>query len=363
MSKAQMLRGLVNQRLTAAAQEICGLFEGTIAEYEEELCSLKEENERHRKLLHAVFNPEVRLQRADVQQLLVVKEEVPSEQQVWSFSLDQVHPEPPLVKEDQEDPEPPHIKEEQEDPEPPHIKEEQDDPEPPHIKEEQEELWTSQEGEQLQGLEEAGLKFSFTPVKSEAEEETQSSQLHQRRTEPMEIEADGDDCGGPEPARNPDPDRPPDPDEETGDSSEPDTDDSVDWKKTREPQAGLNSLSNDDVSVSDSKCSSREKPFSCSICKTSFAHTSNLKRHMLTHTGEKPFSCSVCKRCFRERRTLKTHMLTHTGEKPFTCSVCKTSFAQRGTLKSHMLTHTGEKPFSCSVCKRCFTGRGTKDTC
>jgi len=64
MSKAQMLRGLVNQRLTAAAQEICGLFEGTIAEYEEELCSLKEENERHRKLLHAVFNPEVRLQRA-----------------------------------------------------------------------------------------------------------------------------------------------------------------------------------------------------------------------------------------------------------------------------------------------------------
>ncbi|XP_056281834.1 involucrin-like [Pseudoliparis swirei] len=258
MSKAQMLRGLVNRRLTAAAQEICGLFEGTIAEYEEELCSLKEENERHRKLLHAVFNPEVRLQRSDVQQLLVVKEEVPFEQQVWSFCLDQVHPEPTLVKEeqaDQENPEPPHIKEEQEDqensvpphikeeqedqdnPELPHIKEDQENPEPPHIKEVHEKLWTSQEGEQLQGLEEAGLKFSFTPVKSEAEEEAQSSQLHQRQTEPMEIEADGDDCGGPEPARNADPDRPPDPDEKIGDSSEPDTDDSVDWKKTREPQA------------------------------------------------------------------------------------------------------------------------------
>ncbi|XP_056286153.1 protein TsetseEP-like isoform X2 [Pseudoliparis swirei] len=241
MSKAQMLRGVVNQRLTAAAQEICGLFEGTIAEYEEELCSLKEENERHRKLLHAVFNPEVRLQRADVQQLLVVKEEVLSEQQVWISSLDQVHPEPPLVKEDQkeqENPEPPHIKEEQEDqenPEPPHIKEEQENPEPPHIKEQYEELWTGREGEQLQGLEEAGLKLSFTPVK--AEEEAQSSKLHQRQTEPMEIEADGDDCGGPEPARNADPDRPPDPDEKTGDSSEPDTDDSVDWKKTREPQS------------------------------------------------------------------------------------------------------------------------------
>ncbi|TNN22619.1 hypothetical protein EYF80_067267 [Liparis tanakae] len=64
MSKAQMLRGLVNQRLTAAAQEICGLFEGTMSEYEEELCSLKEENERQRRLLDAVFNPDVRLQRA-----------------------------------------------------------------------------------------------------------------------------------------------------------------------------------------------------------------------------------------------------------------------------------------------------------
>ncbi|TNN38812.1 hypothetical protein EYF80_051019 [Liparis tanakae] len=62
-----MLRRLVNQRLTAAAQEICGLLEGTMSEYEEELCSLKEENERHRRLLDAVFNPEVRLQRADTQ--------------------------------------------------------------------------------------------------------------------------------------------------------------------------------------------------------------------------------------------------------------------------------------------------------
>jgi len=64
MSKAQMLRGLVNQRLAAAAEEICGLFERTIAEYEEELSSSKEENERHPKLEEAVFNPEVRLQRA-----------------------------------------------------------------------------------------------------------------------------------------------------------------------------------------------------------------------------------------------------------------------------------------------------------
>lgn len=63
MSKVQKLRSLVNQRLTAAVEEIFGLFERTIAEYEEEVSRSKQENERQRKLLDAVFNPEVRLHR------------------------------------------------------------------------------------------------------------------------------------------------------------------------------------------------------------------------------------------------------------------------------------------------------------
>ncbi|XP_049923361.1 uncharacterized protein LOC126404276 isoform X24 [Epinephelus moara] len=219
MSKVQMLRSLVQQRLTAAAEEIFGLVERTIAEYEEELCRSKEENERQRKLLDAVFNPQLRLHRADVQQLLVVKEEVPPEQQEWSSSVDQ------------------------EDPEPPHIKEDQEDPEPPHIKEDQEELWVSQEGEQLQGLEEADIiNFLSTPVpvKSEDDEEKpQSSQLHQRHTEQMKTGADGEDCGGPEPARNSDPDTQiqPETHDKTGESSEPETDDSDEWKETRKYQS------------------------------------------------------------------------------------------------------------------------------
>ncbi|XP_038583830.1 uncharacterized protein LOC119909658 [Micropterus salmoides] len=152
---------------------------------------------------------------SDVQLLLESNEEVPSKQQKRSPSLNQEDP-----------PESRHIKEEwspsldQEDPpELPHIKEEwspsldQDNPpETPHIKEEGEELWISQEGEQLRGLEEADItKFTFTlvSVKSEEddEEKPQSSQLHQRLTEQMETEIDGEDSGGPEPARTSDPDR------------------------------------------------------------------------------------------------------------------------------------------------------------
>ncbi|TNN53539.1 hypothetical protein EYF80_036239 [Liparis tanakae] len=179
---------------------------------------------------------------------LVLQQEVPPEQQVWTSSLD---PEPPHVKEDpepphvKEDPEPPHVKEDpepphvKEDPEPPHVKEDPEpphvieDPEPPHVKEDQGEV--SQEGEQLQGLEEAGLMYSFIVKSEDDEEEAQSSQLHQRPSEQMETEADGEDCGGPEPARNSDPD----PDGETGVSSEPVTDDSVDWKETRDPQSEM----------------------------------------------------------------------------------------------------------------------------
>uniref|UniRef100_A0A8P4JXE2 C2H2-type domain-containing protein n=1 Tax=Dicentrarchus labrax TaxID=13489 RepID=A0A8P4JXE2_DICLA len=539
MCKVQMLRALVKQRLTAAAEEIFGLFERTIAEYEEELCRSKEENERQRKLLDAVFNPQLRLHRADVQQLSLSKEEVPPEQQQeWRPSLDQEDPEPPHIKEeqeevgtsqegeqlqgftftpvpvkseddddeekpqssqlhqrqteqmetddredcggpeparnsdpdvqqllvikeevppeqqqewrpslDQEDPEPPHIKEEQEEvrtsqegeqlqgftftpvpvksedddddeekpqssqlhqrqteqmetddgedcggPEPARtsdpdehsqpdtddvqqlsvIKEEvppeqqqewrpsldQEDPDSPYIKEEQEEVRTSQEGEQLQG-------FTFTPVlvKSEDddddEEKPQSSKLHQRLTEQMETD-DGEDCGGPEPARNLDPDEHshPDADGKTEDN---------DFKETREPQSGdVTNIKPLSCSVCN-KCFSwrrglrrhmkihtGEKHFSCTVCGKIFSQGTYLQKHMKTHTGEKPFSCSVCDKSFSQKSNLKKHMRTHTGEKPFSCSVCDKSFGYKSHLQLHMRTHTGEKPFSCSVCDKSF---------
>ncbi|KAM9336943.1 uncharacterized protein ABDE67_019976 [Symphorus nematophorus] len=114
---------------------------------------------------------------ADVQQLLVIKEEDPSE---CSSSLDQ------------------------------------EDPEPLHIKEEQEELWTSQEGEQLNGLEEADI--TAVSVKSENDEE--KPQLHESQTEDnreaqppasssamqIKTESDGEDYGESESARNLHPD-------------------------------------------------------------------------------------------------------------------------------------------------------------
>ncbi|XP_044192029.1 zinc finger protein 271-like isoform X1 [Thunnus albacares] len=233
----------------------------------------------------------------------------------------------------------------------------QEDPDPPQIKEEQEELWVSQEGEQLQRLEEADITdFIFTPVpvKSEDDEEKpQSSQLHQRQTEQMETEADGEDCGGSEPARNSHPDKhlQPHTDDKTSDCSEPEMEDNDDdYKKTRELHSGLNSGKNK-VPASDIRCNIAEKPFSCSLCGKRFDHRDCLNAHVRIHAEEKPFHCSFCGERFPRKATLISHLSVHTGDKPFSCSVCKKRFSYRVNVWSHMRIHAWKKRFNSKLTK------------
>ncbi|KAK7886627.1 hypothetical protein WMY93_026248 [Mugilogobius chulae] len=62
--KGRMLKALVKERLTAAAEEIFALFERTIADFEEELCRSNEENRRKQELLDSVMSPKVLLMKA-----------------------------------------------------------------------------------------------------------------------------------------------------------------------------------------------------------------------------------------------------------------------------------------------------------
>ncbi len=54
MSSVQGLREFVNERLSAATEEILGVFEKTIVVYEEEI-------NRQRRLLDIVLKPEIKL--------------------------------------------------------------------------------------------------------------------------------------------------------------------------------------------------------------------------------------------------------------------------------------------------------------
>ncbi|XP_030002638.1 involucrin-like isoform X2 [Sphaeramia orbicularis] len=212
MCEMQKLRASVEQILTAAAEEIFGIFQRSIAEIEEKLSDSLKHNKRNQRLPDTVYKTDIL---------------IPPEQQGRSPHVDQEEPEPPHIKEEQEDE---WISQEGEQTmkllllsECPTlnqklwmVKEElpleqqerspsldQVDPEPPLTKEE-ENLWTNQEGEQLQGLEEADItKFPSTPphVKSEYDEDkAQSSHLHQSQTrEDTEEPEDGDDYGESEP--------------------------------------------------------------------------------------------------------------------------------------------------------------------
>ncbi|XP_038587341.1 zinc finger protein 436-like isoform X3 [Micropterus salmoides] len=66
MSKTEILRGIVTEKLTTAAQEIFAVVERTVAGYEEEASGLRQEIDRQRRQLEAVLQPRVKLERRDL---------------------------------------------------------------------------------------------------------------------------------------------------------------------------------------------------------------------------------------------------------------------------------------------------------
>ncbi|XP_041664622.1 zinc finger protein 135-like [Cheilinus undulatus] len=246
--------------------------------------------------------------------------------------------------------------------------------EPLHIKEEQEELWSNQEGEQLEGPEETDIiKFTFSPVpvKSEDDEENpEFSQLHQVQTEQMETGADGRDRRGSEQARSFGSEGYliPETEVKTEDSSEPETDDSADWTDTTERKSSLNS---GDIC----KNKRQEKLHCCSLCGRSFIKKASLTSHMRIHTGPKRFTCPECGKGYFYPRSMTRHLEVHArqrlfskipnnkwklsrhviinkGEKIFTCSECGKRFKQKSYLTLNMANP--KKPFSCIYCGQGF---------
>lgn len=56
-----------------------------------------------------------------------------------------------------------------------------------------------------------------------------------------------------------------------------------------------------------------------------------------TKTIERKYRCSYCSRCFGWSTDLKRHILTHTGERPFACKLCSSKFTRKFLLQKHML--------------------------
>ena len=95
----------------------------------------------------------------------------------------------------------------------------------------------------------------------------------------------------------------------------------------------------------------------CSICNKLFISESQLKKHVLIHTGEKPYKCSVCQKAF----TQKSHVTFHTStvhnkgtKAKFQCGDCGKSFVTNGVLSKHKMLHTNERPFNCTLCPKSY---------
>ncbi|XP_054629355.1 uncharacterized protein LOC129179735 isoform X2 [Dunckerocampus dactyliophorus] len=159
-----MLRGLIRERLMAAADEIFALFERTVASYEEELSRTREEKERHRQQLEAACKTQIVLHVEDAQLLVGHQEERPRQPKGESVTS------------------------EEEDPQPPHVKDEEEDPQDFYVKMEEEGLWTTHEEKHLLGQEEADitkLPPTVASVKTEENEDKppESLQLHHSPSE------------------------------------------------------------------------------------------------------------------------------------------------------------------------------------
>ncbi|XP_049434483.1 zinc finger protein 37 homolog isoform X23 [Epinephelus fuscoguttatus] len=329
MCSVESLREFVNERLTAAAEEILGVFQRSIVEYEEEI-------DRQRRLLDMVLKPEIKLHRTELPQQHVCKEE-------------EVVPEQQLCIEERK------------------SSVEQEEPEPPEIKEEEEEVCSSQEGEQLvvkqetdgfmlspadeesEQSEDQTLDFIHDDTQSAAEKESVfkmpviSSVISEATSEHQVL------CHNSDVAESQDEEE-----YQHGDSGSTRNTELQAEKRHHESEMNSNSPHTSAVI----NLNTGKKPLKCDICGKVFEYKSILQRHRNSHTGENPISCKTCGKRVRDVSELTRHMRTHTGEKPHTCKVCGRAFRQNGHLLVHMRTHTGEKPYTCKVCGKAFRHNG-----
>ncbi|XP_041638201.1 gastrula zinc finger protein XlCGF57.1-like [Cheilinus undulatus] len=316
MSEGDSLRGLITERLTAAAEDIFLLFKSAIVEYQEEL-------ERQQKQLDIFLNPEVYLHRINVPQELVREEE-----EVLSD----------LVKNSSPD---------------------QEEAEPPRIKEEPEEPCSIQEGEQLE-LKEETDSFMLTPAHEEKKHSEPELHEHQLLSDSTHVAEDQDPAGSKdkdsESSRNSEPNIP-----DKIHQSSHNTDVSENQCNPLQDQPSFKcdvcgeSFKKNSVLQTHQCVHSGKETHSCKICGKMFKWKCLLKAHMRRHTGERPYSCTACGKGFLHLSILKQHNMIHTGEKPFTCTTCGKSFTQQQNLKVHIRTHTGEKPYSCGTCGKRFS--------
>ncbi|XP_063837099.1 zinc finger protein 28-like isoform X5 [Ostrinia nubilalis] len=85
-----------------------------------------------------------------------------------------------------------------------------------------------------------------------------------------------------------------------------------------------------------------ERRHKCEQCEMKFFKTSELKEHMVKHTGMRSFQCGVCFKSYGRKKTLNEHMRIHADDRRFKCEHCGQSFVQKCSWKGHMRAKHGD---------------------
>ncbi|XP_056291665.1 zinc finger protein 699-like [Pseudoliparis swirei] len=348
MSTPLLLRAFVNERLTAAVEEIFQVFERTITQYEEDASSSKQEIER----LGGLLQEFVSNHKTDISESSTCKEEI---------SPEQLHCEQELS---------PNV----------HLR----GPDTPrHIKEEAHELWAIQRPEEeFKDADVSCLPHSSAWVKNEHDvtrlplhPQTQTSESEEQLQDEIETVHFVLPLSSQTPIHN----------EMVQDgrgskrtaasfmSNQTQNDQSLSAIITSRESPHLPQLS---LVAPDYRCHLCDKSFSsnhhltnhafrihskdadvlCAVCGRTLESTESLKVHLNSHRGSK--CCHVCGKQCKSNTALSEHMAGHSGVKLHHCHVCGKACSRKGDLKIHMRIHTGEKPFCCSFCDKRFTHSG-----
>ncbi|XP_023252721.1 histone-lysine N-methyltransferase PRDM9-like [Seriola lalandi dorsalis] len=284
MSKIEMLRVLINQRLTAAAEEIFGVFGRTIAEYEEEISRSKLEIDRQRRLLDLSRKPQISLQ---------VSSAALSEQQEWSSTLGLNETKSPHIKEEEED-----------------------------------ELWPAQQEDELQATEQNDVKFVLFRsggARNEQDDDHVTPSLSNFRSQDLE-----DSELDPQPGTSV---------QQT--CSELDED----APETSDLASGNGQLDCVDL---EAPLSEVVDSYICTICGRAFAQRGHWAKHVQVHRKvetkvDKSYTCDICGKRLTRFDGYQKHLRIHTGEKPYCCDECGRRFSDNSNYKRHIRTHTGQK--------------------
>ncbi|KAI3361161.1 hypothetical protein L3Q82_013352, partial [Scortum barcoo] len=258
--RMQSLKAFLSDRLTAAAEEIFGAVEKTIAEYKEEISRSKDLEISRLRMQLKLLKSEPRLDRCIGAQL---------QQHTHHHHL---HPPPPLPPQHHHQSVPA-----EEAPESQHCEEEQEHPEPSQVKKEQQkshrDFWMGHGTEQLESLESDIKDFISAPSTLRGGLQDPALPFHPNNHHHHNSTAGEEGKERPYCC-------------------------SVCEKR----------FSNCSHLAAHIRTHTGERPYRCEICRKTFITTSALNRHQTIHTEGKHFVCNYCGKSFKWMESLGRHM-------------------------------------------------------